>query len=280
MNTINDFDRRAAAWLADGPSELSDRVLDAALHEVHLTHQRRRWSAPWRFARMSNSIRAAAAVAVVAIVGVGVLAFNSLGPGAGRATPAPSRSSPAGTGLLDVSTWTAFTSTRYGFSVRYPPTFVAVPSQSFWRMPDAPATMFDGFHDDGAVKWLDGVSMLLPVGATRDDWYAEYRRDVVEDDDPWEPETCFTPPEDWSSTTVDGRAADLRVACEAMEAFVFVADRVYVFGAFGYDTTSPPTARQGVSDELRDLFELWLTTITLDPASAVDPTPVPTASST
>ncbi|MEA2673857.1 MAG: hypothetical protein QOI92_1049 [Chloroflexota bacterium] len=31
MTTNSDFDRHASAWLADGPTELSDRVLDAAL---------------------------------------------------------------------------------------------------------------------------------------------------------------------------------------------------------------------------------------------------------
>jgi hypothetical protein len=182
--------------------------------------------------------------------------------------------------VLDVSTWTAFTSSRYGFSLKYPATFEAVPSESFWRMPDALGNMFDGFRSAGAVRWLNGVSMMLPAGTTRDDWYDEYRRDLVEDDLPWEPETCFTPRGDWSSTTVDGLAADLRVSCDGMEAFVFVADRVYFFGAYGYDGTSPPTTEPGVSDELRDLFELWLTTITLDPASAQEPALTPMPSST
>ena len=139
--------------------------------------------------------------------------------------------------------------------------------------------MFDGFRGAGAVKWLNGVSTLLPEGATLDDWYAEYRRDIVEDDAPWEPETCFTAREDWSSTTIDGRAADLRVGCEGIEAYVFVDGRVYVFGAYAYDGAAPPTTEPGVTDELRDLFELWLTTITLDPESALGPdiTPIPSS---
>ena len=64
-----DFDRIAAAWLADGPTELADRVLDAALEEVHLTHQRRRWfRAPWRTSTMTKFAGlAAAGVAVLAI---------------------------------------------------------------------------------------------------------------------------------------------------------------------------------------------------------------------
>lgn len=83
MNRNADFDRRASAWLADGPTELADRVLDAALREVHLTHQRRGWSAPWRASSMSFPLRAAAAIAIVAIVGVGAFAYFNRAPTTG-----------------------------------------------------------------------------------------------------------------------------------------------------------------------------------------------------
>ena len=89
MNTINDFDRRAAAWLADGPTELNDRVLDAALREVHLTRQRRRWSAPWRTEPMSRAFRAVAMAAATVVV-VGFLAVQLRGPAGPGAAPLPS----------------------------------------------------------------------------------------------------------------------------------------------------------------------------------------------
>ena len=41
MTTERDFDRIATAWLADGPDELSERVIDAAVDQIHLTRQRR-----------------------------------------------------------------------------------------------------------------------------------------------------------------------------------------------------------------------------------------------
>ena len=41
MNTNADFDRIAQSWLQDGPTELPDRSLQAALDEVHVTSQRR-----------------------------------------------------------------------------------------------------------------------------------------------------------------------------------------------------------------------------------------------
>jgi hypothetical protein len=277
------FEPRIADWLEDDPNAAPGQALDIVLAAFPSIRQRRASRVPWRFPNVNGMTRLAlAAAAVVAVAVGGLYVFNRGpsgpgGPPTPTPSPAPSPSSSAGTDLLDVSTWTAFTSSRYGFSAKYPATFVAAPSKEAWRMPNAGGGMFDGFRSTGAVTWLNGVSMLLPAGVTRDDWYDEYRRDMVEDDVPWEPETCFTPREDWISTTVDGNAADLRVSCAAMEAFVFVAGRVYAFGAYGYDGIVPPTTEPGVSDELRDLFELWLTTITIDPASAVDsPSPAPT----
>ncbi|MEW5990342.1 MAG: hypothetical protein AB1736_03220 [Chloroflexota bacterium] len=90
MSTNRDFDRIAGAWLAEGPSELADRVLDAALDEVHLTHQRRRISVPWRYDRMSLPIRLAAAV-VVGVLAVSVIYLNLPGRSdVGGQDPTPS----------------------------------------------------------------------------------------------------------------------------------------------------------------------------------------------
>jgi len=280
---------RIALWLEEEANgALPDRVLDATFDRTRTLRQARR--SAWRPFPMSRPIPALVAVGAAAIIIVAGVVYFRPAPtgnvGVSPPSPSPTASAPPSTSpsvsadVLDVSTWTAFTSSRYGFSARYPATFEAVPSNFFWRIPNAAGNMFDGFRGDSAVRWLNGVSMLLPVGATQDDWYAEYRRDLVEDDLPWEPETCFTPREDWSSTTVDGHAADLRVGCEALEAFVFVAGRVYVFGAYAYEEVTPPTTEPGVTDELRDLFELWLTTITLDPPSAQPPALTPMPSST
>ncbi len=89
MSTDRDFDRIAGAWLAEGPTELTDRVLDAALDEVHLTHQRHRLTVPWRIDPMSNPFRMAVA-AVIAVVAVGLIALNLPGRGGVGATPSPS----------------------------------------------------------------------------------------------------------------------------------------------------------------------------------------------
>ena len=94
MSTNLDFDRMAAAWLAVGPTELADRVLDAALDEVHVTHQRRALRVPWRTTSMSNPFRLAAAV--IAVVAVGLVALNlPRSSGVGGPVTAPPTLSPA-----------------------------------------------------------------------------------------------------------------------------------------------------------------------------------------
>jgi hypothetical protein len=125
-----DFDRQASAWLADGPTELADRVLDAALREVHLTKQRHRFSMPWRTPLMSSSMRAAAAIGIVTIVGLGLVAFNSGTPGVGSGTPSPTASptavpsdspSPAATvAPSPTQPPVSFTSPLYGYTVSWP----------------------------------------------------------------------------------------------------------------------------------------------------------------
>ena len=202
------FEPRIADWLEDDPYTAPDQALDVVLAAFPSIKQRRALRVPWRVPGMNTPLRlglTAAAVGAVAIGSLFVVNRGASGPGgpggptpsatpAPTATPAPSPSPAVSADLLDVSTWTAFTSSRYGFSLKYPATFEAVPSVFFWRMPDTPGNMFDGFRDEGAVKWLNGVSMLLPVGATRDEWYAEYRRDVVEDENPWEPRILLHAP--------------------------------------------------------------------------------------
>ena len=75
MSTNRDFDRIAARWLAEGPTELADRVLDAALDEVHLTHQQTRhaWRAPRRFLAMHPTARTAFAVLAIVVIGAAVV---------------------------------------------------------------------------------------------------------------------------------------------------------------------------------------------------------------
>jgi len=70
MNTDRDFERIATAWLADGPDQLSNRVLDAVVEEIHVTRQRRVMRVPRRIPAMTIPARLGAAAAI------GVLLFG------------------------------------------------------------------------------------------------------------------------------------------------------------------------------------------------------------
>ena len=89
--TENDFDRTARLWLQDGPSQLADRVLDAALDEIHVTKQRRAWWPARRFPSMSNATRLAvvAAVLVAAVAGISFFLPGVGGFGSPQASPTP-----------------------------------------------------------------------------------------------------------------------------------------------------------------------------------------------
>ena len=88
MTTSRDPDARLAAYLADGMTVLSDRVIDAVLDEAHRTRQRAGFG-PRRTLQMFKPMFAAAA-AIVAVV-VGAYAFGLLNPPTAEpgATPSP-----------------------------------------------------------------------------------------------------------------------------------------------------------------------------------------------
>jgi hypothetical protein len=142
MNANFDFDRHAEAWLADGPTELADRVLDAALREVHLTHQRRRWSTPRRISLvMPGFARAWAPIAVLAaVVGAGAIYITGAGgPDRVRPTDTPPPGptievTPLPTIALD--TWVTYTSEQYGFTIAHPPTWTEEPAIRDWTFED------------------------------------------------------------------------------------------------------------------------------------------------
>jgi len=87
MSTTTDFDRLARVWLDEGPTTMSDRALEAALQEVHVTRQRRALRAPWRVLNMPALSRASAvaAIALAVLVGGGTIWYVGQ-----RADPSPS----------------------------------------------------------------------------------------------------------------------------------------------------------------------------------------------
>jgi hypothetical protein len=88
MNRPADVDRTLESWLAEGPSQLPDRVIDGIVRQLDETKQRRPTWLPGRerMNRMIFALGGVAAVVVVAVVGLG-LYYN--GPSAGS-LPSPS----------------------------------------------------------------------------------------------------------------------------------------------------------------------------------------------
>jgi hypothetical protein len=95
--------------LEEGVTALPDRVLDTVLDQLPATPQRRSWWPPRRFAQMNTSVKlaiAAAAVVVVAIVGIRLLPGPSVGPPVPTPVPTPTQAaapaptaSPSATGV-------------------------------------------------------------------------------------------------------------------------------------------------------------------------------------
>ena len=86
------FERAVRDWLEDGSDRTPRPAMEAVLLAIKTTPQERDLRIPRRFTRMPTYMRLAAAVAVLAIVGVGALTLFK-GPDIGsRPTPAPTAS--------------------------------------------------------------------------------------------------------------------------------------------------------------------------------------------
>ena len=92
MNGNTDFDRIAQSWLQDGPTEMPDRSLQAALDEVHVTSQRR-FGAARRVIPMNGNtwrVAAAAVIGLLIIIGGGIFLGGRQGGVGGRPATAGS----------------------------------------------------------------------------------------------------------------------------------------------------------------------------------------------
>ena len=84
------FERAVRDWLEDGSDRTPRPAIDAVLLAVKTTRQERDLRIPRRFKQMPTYMRLAAGIAIVAVVGVGVLAYFTGGPNTGAPpTPAP-----------------------------------------------------------------------------------------------------------------------------------------------------------------------------------------------
>lgn len=159
-----DVDRLLEDWLAEGPSRLPDRAVQATIDQLDDIRQRRPSRLPGS-QRMHKIIISAAGIAAAAIVAVA--AYGSLDRD-------PRTAGPAGV---------AFTSERHGYTVTLP--------ENTWRREERPGTWVLGeFFDANSPSGVDYferldqtplrtptfyvylASQAIPDGMTFDDWAA------------------------------------------------------------------------------------------------------------
>ncbi len=242
MSTNRDFDRITSAWLADGPTELNDRVLDAALDEVHMTHQRRRPAVPWRTPIMTTPMRLAAAIAIVAIVGFAGLTVFRGNTGIGRPAPTPSCTSTAlpsiapspGASPFDRGTWTTYVSNRFGFSICRPADWIVHPADHDWTfaadaadsMSPPQFTAYELFVSADTSIGISAWSVAVTPGTSVAGWLQAYCP-IAESNSP-----CATIQDRAVSVAMDRHAGSLVTFQDDVQAFFLIDNRMYVVASW------------------------------------------------
>lgn len=276
MSSERDFDRIVMTWLGDGPTELADRVLDAALEEIHVTRQRRApFGVPWRFPAMHPRTRLA--VAAVAVLAVGAVAVTVLGPsrqsvGGPTAVPsAPPAASPSPSPTPLPGLTQTFTSTTHGLAISYPAGWTTKSATAVWRfgtiIPSAADPALDRLIAPGDVSTISMTSQAIPTDTVQ--WVRAYHDLNVK---AIGASAAGGDPATWQPVPVGNRNQTglLYEGTGFLEAVVALGDRGYVFTLFRTPIQTP--SKTSVSQEL---FLAILASAVLDPASAVPEFPAP-----
>lgn len=273
MTNERDFDRIARAFMADGPTQLADRVLDSSLADVHHTRQRRvLLRAPWRTPVMNMYAKlAAAAVVVVAVGALGVWFLNpgsSSPPVGAPATPGASPSEPAAPSAVPRSSSVPlgipapalsqdFTSARNGITLAAPEGWTTRPATEAWKggIPNTDEVTADAIYDPVLQDHLFLGIASMPLGeADADQWAADqYARDFADE--------C----PDAQPITVDGAAGVIGAGDCMHLVYVAKGDRGYLILL----RVSPDESWLAPVYD-RAWFESVLDTVQLRPEDAVD----------
>jgi hypothetical protein len=244
-------------YLSEGPEQVPDRVLDAALDAIDQTRQRRALRVPWRTYEMSSMFKlvlAGAAVAVVLAVGAfyllpGQPTGSVGGPSTAPSPPAsaPASSTPSPRALTDTSWWVPYRSARYGYQLRHPSTWEVEPASRDWKMEtdriDWLTPAADRFIDSDASFQI-GVSawaVEVPSGTSSAAWIRAYYKDADA--------ACGVTGAIVQDITVGGHPGKLYIedSCGDAQAFVFLDGTMHVFAVW----------REGQAD----LLEAFLSTV-------------------
>lgn len=255
------FERAVQGWLDDGSDRTSPAAIQAVLFAVKTTPQERDLRIPRRFNPMLANLRLAAAVAIVAIVGVGVLAFNSRSPGVGGTpTPSPAPSATGSPAPTDppAATPGVFSSDRYGYTVGFPGGIHSLPSQQDWTtgLVAFPNSAFldrfsgtlDGQGSQSADTYLAGIaSQPLPEGMSGEEWTNNH----IERNFTQFGAECGGRPEDWVATSVAG-ATGRQVQTDCGEGPASVTEIVFAAEGIGWIITGDTA----LVEVLRESFRL------------------------
>ena len=272
MSNKRDFEPIARAFMAAGPIQLADRVLESSLAEVHHTRQRRvLLRAPWRTPVMNIYAKlAAAAVVVIAVGALGVVLLNpgSSSPGVGAA-PGPSASpsgpsptlepSPSPTPLPGIPAPPLsddYTSARFGITLAAPDGWITRPATEAWEggLPNTSETTADAIYDPVLQDHLHLTIASMPLGEANADQWATDRFEAEAN--------CF----DSEPIAVDGATGVIGAeACYPHVLYVAKGDRGYLI-LLRISPDEPWLAP--VYD--RAWFESVLATVQLTPEDAVD----------
>jgi hypothetical protein len=246
MNRPADVDRTLESWLAEGPSQLPNHVIDGIVRQLEETHQRKHWWLPGRqqMNRMILAIGGVAAVAVLALVALG-LNFNQPGLGGVPIPAAAPTPTVVPTAVPTEPEGVLYTSERHGYSL-------LLPDES-WTVAEMPGTWVLGMTFNQNGLGVDSVfadlsaprtyilfnSQPVPSGTTLEQWSIDYDSANKRT---W-PE-CEV--ERSESAVLDGETARLNTyLCDteyAVEVAALHGGRAYVIRVFGDDPKLDPRA--------------------------------------
>jgi hypothetical protein len=234
---------------------------------------------------MSNPMRLVAAIAVIVVVGVAAFAMFGRSPGGVGVGGSPSPSSPSPTASpsapapspsaqptpfsIDTTTWTTYTSARYGFSIGHPADwYVHTTATRDWTYPadatvDMSSTALETFVSPDSSIAAAAWSVAVQPGTTVDTWLQAYCP-LAES-----PSTSCAAIQGLTfPVSMDGHAGSLVRFAEDTQAFFLVKNRMYVVAIWQSEDFIPG----GVSR----LLEAYLSTMHLlpgGPAPSATPRP-------